>query len=135
MTPGQVHCVFGAEGVRDGSDADARAARRALAAAAEALAHRVTLTTDNPRTEDPDRILDDLLAGFRRPGRVRVEPDRRRAIESALSDARPGDAVLFAGKGREGFQILADGALPFDDAAVAREWLREHRARWRKTSA
>jgi UDP-N-acetylmuramoyl-L-alanyl-D-glutamate--2,6-diaminopimelate ligase len=135
VTPGLVHCVFGAEGVRDGSEADARLARRALAAASEPLAHRVTLTADNPRTEDPDRVLDDLLSGFRRPGRVRVEPDRRRAIESALSDARPGDAVLIAGKGREGFQILADGPLPFDDAAIARGWLRENRGRWRKTSA
>ena len=71
-----------------GSSDRARAAR-ALAEAAEAGADRVILTTDNPRTEDPDQILDDLLAGFRRPGTVRVEPDRRRAIEAALADARP----------------------------------------------
>ncbi|MCA1686186.1 MAG: Mur ligase domain-containing protein, partial [Planctomycetia bacterium] len=75
---GRVHCVFGAEGLREG----ARAERIALAAAAEALADRVTVTTDNPSSEDPDRILDDLLAGFRHPGRVRVEPDRRFAIEA-----------------------------------------------------
>jgi len=133
LTPGRIHCVLGAEGCRGGDDAVAE--RRALAAAAEALADRVTLTTDNPRTEDPDQILDDLLAGLLRPGRARVEPDRRRAIESALADARPGDAVLIAGKGRLTFQILADRAVPFDDAAVARDWLRASRAGWRKTSA
>jgi UDP-N-acetylmuramoyl-L-alanyl-D-glutamate--2,6-diaminopimelate ligase len=124
--------VVGAEGCRG---VDPRADRRALGATAEALADHVVFTNDNPRTEDPDQILDDLLAGCRKGGRVRVEPDRRRAIEAALADADVGDTVLIAGKGRQTFQILADRALPFDDAAVAREWLRTHRpGRWR-TSA
>jgi UDP-N-acetylmuramoyl-L-alanyl-D-glutamate--2,6-diaminopimelate ligase len=117
---GRVHCVLGAEG---GGDRDGRAR---LAEAAEALADRVILTISNPRSEDPDRILDQLLAGFRRPGKVRAEPDRRRAIETALADARSGDSVLIAGKGRHTYQILADRVVPFDDAEVAREWLRHH---------
>ena len=129
IAPGRVHSVVGAEGLRD------RRERLALADAAESGADRVILTTDNPRTEDPDQILDDLLSGFRRPGRVRIEPDRRRAIEAALADAEPGDAVLIAGKGARTFQILADRALPFDDAAVASEWLRAHRTVARRTSA
>ncbi len=117
---GRVHCVLGAEG---GSDRDER---RHLAEAAEAGADRVILTLNNPRCEAPDTILDELLAGFRRPGKVRVEPDRRRAIGAALADARAGDSVLIAGKGRQSYQILADRVVPFDDAQVAREWLRLH---------
>jgi len=131
VTPGRVHCVLGAEGHRHA----ARAERLELAAAAEPLADRLTFTTDNPRTEDPDGILDDLLAGLTHPGRVRVEPDRRRAIEAALADALPGDAVLIAGKGRQTFQILADRAEPFEDAAVARAWLRAVRPGVTRTSA
>lgn len=121
MTSGRIHCVLGSEGNRD------RRERRCLAIVAESFADRVVLTSDNPRTEDPDQILDDLLSGFRHPGRVRVEPDRRIAIEAALADAGPGDAILIVGKGRQKFQILADHAVPFDDAEVARAWLRTHR--------
>jgi UDP-N-acetylmuramoyl-L-alanyl-D-glutamate--2,6-diaminopimelate ligase len=124
-----IHCVFGSEGLQD------RSVRVGLAQAAESGADRVILTTDNPRTEDPDQILDDLLSGFHRPGRVRVEPDRRRAIEVALADARLGDAVLVAGKGRQSFQILADRILPFDDRAVATQWLRSSLPVSRRTSA
>lgn len=111
-------CVLGAEGDTD------RAARLDLADAAEAESDQAILTLDNPRSTDPDQIFDDLLAGFRRPGLARVEPDRRRAIEQALSIARPGDAVLIAGKGRRSVQILADRVIPFDDAAVAAQLLR-----------
>ena len=102
---------------------------------AEALADRLTFTTDNPRTENPDQILDDLLAGLQRPGRARVEPSRKLAIEAALADAQPGDIVLIAGKGRQTFQILADHAVPFDDAEIARTWLRGRYFGARKTSA
>jgi UDP-N-acetylmuramoyl-L-alanyl-D-glutamate--2,6-diaminopimelate ligase len=125
----QIHCVFGAEGLHE------RGERLGLAGAAEAGADRVTLTTDNPRTEDLNQIIDDLLAGFRRPGRVRVELDRRRAIEVTLADAQPGDAVLIAGKGVRTFQILSDRALHFDDKAVATAWLRARQQIVRRTSA
>lgn len=125
----RIHCVFGAEGLHERSE------RLGLAKAAEAGADRVTLTTDNPRTEDVDQIIDDLLAGFHRPGRVRVELDRRSAIEATLADAQPGDAVLIAGKGVRTFQILADRALHFDDKAVATEWLRSRHQLPRRTSA
>ncbi len=122
-------CVLGAEGGGD------RHRRAALARAAEMGADRVVLTADNPRAEDPDRILDDLIAGLRQPGRALVEPDRRAAIASALADALPGDAVLIAGKGHHTYQILADRVLPFDDAEVAATWLRAHRPAPRRTSA
>jgi UDP-N-acetylmuramoyl-L-alanyl-D-glutamate--2,6-diaminopimelate ligase len=104
-----------------------RAVRRLLAEAAELGADRVILTLGNPRSESPDEILDDLLGGFHRPGKVRVEPDRKRAIEAALYDARPGDSVLIAGKGRDAYQIFADRVIPFDDFAVARAFLRRRR--------
>lgn len=137
VTSGRVHCVIGAEGQRaDEPDSSLlRFGRRGLAATVESLADRVVLTTDNPRAESPDQILDDLLAGFARPGRVRVEPDRGSAIEAALADATPGDCVLIAGKGRQGFQLMADRVVPFNDAEVARAWLREHRTGLRRTSA
>jgi UDP-N-acetylmuramoyl-L-alanyl-D-glutamate--2,6-diaminopimelate ligase len=123
ISEGRVHCVLGGEGGRDAAE------RRTLAAAAERAADRLILTVGNPRSEDPNRIIDDLLGGLHRPGRVLVRVDRAQAIEAALADARPGDAVLIAGKGRHTFQILADRVVRFDDADVARNWLRSSRMR------
>ena len=126
---GTLHCVIGAEGNQP------RHVRHSLAEAAEQGADRVILTTNNPRTEDPNQIFDDLLAGFRQPGRVRIETDRHRAIEIALSDARAGDGVLIAGKGASRYQIFADRALRFSDREVAVEWLRTHQPTSRRSSA
>ena len=123
VASGRVHCVLSAEGCR--SD-DAESHR--LAETAEAGADQVILTINNPRSGDPSQILDHLLGGFRRPVRVRVEPDRRLAIEAALAGALPGDAVLIAGKGCQTFQILANRVIPFDDRTVARQWLRARRS-------
>ena len=119
----RIHCVFGAEGHGES------ATRRALAAAAEAGADYLILTTDNPRAEDPNQILDDLLTGLRKPGRAQVEPDRRLAIETALANAQPGDAVLIAGKGRMSVQIYADRVIAFDDAEIATSWLQRQHSR------
>jgi UDP-N-acetylmuramoyl-L-alanyl-D-glutamate--2,6-diaminopimelate ligase len=87
----------------------------------------VWLTSDNPRTEDPQRIIDDALVGLKRSSidadRMHVEIDRRRAIESALKAAEAGDVVLIAGKGHETYQEIGTERYPFDDSAVAREWL------------
>ena len=129
LVAGRLICVIGAEGGVQ------RLRRAALARAAEAGAERVILTTTNPRGDDPDQILDDLLAGLRNPGRAFVEPDRRGAIARALADARPGDAVLIAGKGHHNYQILDDRVFPFDDAEVAATWLRANRPASRRTSA
>jgi UDP-N-acetylmuramoyl-L-alanyl-D-glutamate--2,6-diaminopimelate ligase len=129
FTKGRIHCVFGAEGLRD------RHERFGLAIAAEAGADRLILTSNNPRTEHPDQILDDLLGGLHRPGRALVEPDRRRAIGAALADAQPGDAVLIAGKGPRTFQIYADRVIPFDDKAIAAEWIRTRRGIAQRSSA
>jgi UDP-N-acetylmuramoyl-L-alanyl-D-glutamate--2,6-diaminopimelate ligase len=129
IATGRVHLVMSAEGGGD------RAIRRQLAEIAETGADRVVLTLSNPRTEDPNQILDDLLAGFLRPGKVLVEPDRRIAIETALAHARPGDVILIAGKGRHAYQIFADSVTPFDDHAVARQWLRAKRSTATRYSA
>jgi UDP-N-acetylmuramoyl-L-alanyl-D-glutamate--2,6-diaminopimelate ligase len=123
IATGRVHCVLSVEG--DTSD---HTQRRRLAETAEAGADQVILTMSNPRTSDSNRILEDTLGGFQRPVRVCVEPDRQRAIESALAGAHPGDAVLIAGKGRQTYQILADRVIPFDDRIIARQWLTARRS-------
>lgn len=123
ISGGRIHCVLGGEGGRD------VAARRLLANAAERASDRLILTLGNPRSEDPDQIIDGLLGGLHRPGKALVQLDRARAIEAALADARPGDTVLIAGKGRHTFQILANRIVHFDDAAIARNWLRSRLAR------
>lgn len=114
ITRGKLRVVFGCGGDRD------RTKRPRMAQAAEAMADEIYVTSDNPRTEDQRRILDDVVAGFtsRRP--KLVEPDRRTAIREALTQARAGDVVLIAGKGHETYQIVGREKLPFDDVEEAR---------------
>jgi UDP-N-acetylmuramoyl-L-alanyl-D-glutamate--2,6-diaminopimelate ligase len=89
------------------------------------LSDVVVLSSDNPRGEDPLYIINDALVGLQRSSATAlVEPDRARAIELALDQARPGDIVLLAGKGHETVQILKDGTVPFDDREIARRALR-----------
>jgi len=115
---GRLVLVFGCGGDRD------RQKRPAMARVAEQLADRVFVTSDNPRSEDPRAIADEILAGFAAPERVTVELDRREAIARALGEARTGDVVIIAGKGHETYQIIADVTRPFDDREVAAEVLR-----------
>ncbi len=90
------------------------------------VADAVFVTNDNPRSEDPQQIIDEILAGIPDEARTHctVEPDRRRAIEAALSSASPGDVVLIAGKGHEDYQIFADRTEHFSDVEVAREFIK-----------
>ena len=90
---------------------------------AEELADLVFLTSDNPRSESPEQILDEILQGMSQTRGIHADVDRRVAIEEALSEARAGDLVVIAGKGDEPYQLLADGAVDFDDRQVARELL------------
>jgi len=84
----------------------------------------VVLTSDNPRSEDPEAIMADALPGLRQTGtRYVAQPDRREAIRLALAEARAGDIVLIAGKGHEKTQTTNEGVFPFDDFEVAREEL------------
>jgi len=89
----------------------------------------VVVTSDNPRSEDPERILDDIERGIP-PHRPRLRlADRRAAIGRAIEGADAGDVVVVAGKGHEKNQVIGDRALPFDDAAVARDALDRRRLR------
>jgi UDP-N-acetylmuramoyl-L-alanyl-D-glutamate--2,6-diaminopimelate ligase len=121
IVTGRVIVVIGCGGDRD------REKRPEMGAAAATGADYAIFTNDNPRSEDPARILDAIVAGARSVtgGRWAVEPDRRTAIGAALAAAEPGDAVVIAGKGHETGQQLADRTVPFDDRRVTRALLRK----------
>jgi UDP-N-acetylmuramoyl-L-alanyl-D-glutamate--2,6-diaminopimelate ligase len=86
---------------------------------AETLADVVVVTSDNPRSEDPTSILDDILDGMRHPDRATVLADRQEAIDAAVGEADRGDLVLIAGKGHETYQIVGDETFDFDDREAA----------------
>jgi UDP-N-acetylmuramoyl-L-alanyl-D-glutamate--2,6-diaminopimelate ligase len=113
---GKLICVFGCGGDRD------RRKRPLMGRIAAELADRAILTSDNPRSEDPLAIIEEVLAGA--PD-LEVEPDRRSAIERAIASAEEGDVVLIAGKGDEQGQEIAGVTLPFDDRDVARAAIRD----------
>ncbi|HEX2117808.1 MAG TPA: UDP-N-acetylmuramoyl-L-alanyl-D-glutamate--2,6-diaminopimelate ligase, partial [Acidimicrobiales bacterium] len=114
---GRVLVVFGCGGDRD------RAKRPLMGEVATRLADLAVLTSDNPRGEDPQAIIDDVRRGVERPEALVIEPDRRAAIARALGEARPGDVVILAGKGHETTQTVGNEVVPFDDRAVAAELL------------
>jgi UDP-N-acetylmuramoyl-L-alanyl-D-glutamate--2,6-diaminopimelate ligase len=119
LTTARLHCVFGCGGDRD------RGKRPLMGEIAARLADRVIVTSDNPRSEDPEAIIDHILAGTNGAPNVVAEADRRAAIAMAVADAQEGDVVVIAGKGHEQGQELAGGRkVPFDDVTVAREALR-----------
>jgi UDP-N-acetylmuramoyl-L-alanyl-D-glutamate--2,6-diaminopimelate ligase len=94
--------------------------------AAGSLSDLAVLTSDNPRSEDPLRIMSDALVGLQKTGKpYLLEADREKAVRQALQSAHEGDVVILAGKGHETYQILKDGSVPYDDREVARAVLRE----------
>jgi UDP-N-acetylmuramoyl-L-alanyl-D-glutamate--2,6-diaminopimelate ligase len=136
LAAGRVITVFGCGGDRD------RAKRPLMGAVAARQSDLVIVTSDNPRSEDPDQIIDDIKRGIvmpadRTPPNTSRAPastpylaisDRRAAIDRAVREARPGDLVLIAGKGHEKYQVIGDRTLPFDDVEVARAALARRRA-------
>jgi UDP-N-acetylmuramoyl-L-alanyl-D-glutamate--2,6-diaminopimelate ligase len=114
---GRVVCVFGCGGDRDAEK------RPLMGEVAGRLADVTVLTSDNPRSEDPQAIIDQVRAGVPADAGLVVEPDRREAVHRAVSLARPGDVVVVAGKGHETTQVIGDVVLPFDDRDVVREAL------------
>ncbi|MGB5757284.1 MAG: UDP-N-acetylmuramoyl-L-alanyl-D-glutamate--2,6-diaminopimelate ligase [Acidimicrobiales bacterium] len=109
---GRVLVVFGCGGDREVQK------RAEMGRVAEQGADVVVVTSDNPRSEEPRSIIDDILVGVRSVDEVVVEPDRARAIAAAVGSARPGDMVLIAGKGHETYQIIGDDMIDFDDRQV-----------------
>jgi UDP-N-acetylmuramoyl-L-alanyl-D-glutamate--2,6-diaminopimelate ligase len=122
VTKGKIITVFGCGGDRD------RSKRAPMGEAAGSLSDVVILTSDNPRTEDPQRILADAEQGLRSSGKpYKKIPDRREAIHQAVLEARSQDLVLIAGKGHEDYQIIGREVFHFDDKEVAREALAQLR--------
>jgi UDP-N-acetylmuramoyl-L-alanyl-D-glutamate--2,6-diaminopimelate ligase len=133
LAHGRLITVFGAGGDRD------RTKRPLMGAVAGRLSDLIVITSDNPRSEDPNRIIDEVRRGItpdtRRDSQQRVLTivDRKAAIAKAIELAGPGDVVLVAGKGHEKYQVIGDAVLPFDDVAVAREAL-ARRGLWHRSS-
>lgn len=118
LAKGRVIAVFGAGGNRD------RSKRPLMGKAAERWSDLMVITSDNPRFEDPGRIIEDILAGIKNRDRVLVIEDRREAIEEAIRRAKEGDVVAVLGKGHEEYQEVGGVKYPFSDAAVVREILK-----------
>jgi UDP-N-acetylmuramoyl-L-alanyl-D-glutamate--2,6-diaminopimelate ligase len=114
LVQGRLMVLFGAGGDRD------RGKRPKMGAVAAELADLAFVTSDNPRTEDPEAIIDDVVEGMGR-GDFRRVTDRRQAIASALAEARRGDLLLLAGKGHETYQVVGREKLPFDEREIVRE--------------
>jgi len=114
---GRLWCVFGCGGDRD------QGKRPLMAKVAEDYADQVVVTSDNPRTENPQKIIDEVVAGFASESKVKVIADRGDAIAYAIEHAQINDVVLLAGKGHESVQLVAGKSYDFDDRLVARECL------------
>jgi UDP-N-acetylmuramoyl-L-alanyl-D-glutamate--2,6-diaminopimelate ligase len=127
LSPGRLITVFGCGGDRD------RTKRPLMGAVAGRLSDLIVITSDNPRSEDPARIIEEIQRGITsdtrkdRGQRVLTIVDRRAAITKAIELAQPGDVVLVAGKGHETYQVIGERVLPFDDVAVSREALAKRR--------
>ena len=121
LTKGKLIAVFGCGGDRD------RTKRPLMGRIGASLADLTILTSDNPRSEDPEGILKDILAAWENPDSDNplVIADREEAIITAIRQAKPGDTVLIAGKGHETYQILKDKTIDFDDKKVAIKTLEE----------
>jgi UDP-N-acetylmuramoyl-L-alanyl-D-glutamate--2,6-diaminopimelate ligase len=120
LTRGRLICVFGAGGDRD------RSKRPFMGRTVSRLADVTVVTSDNPRGEDPQEIIDEIAVGLSSRRDARIIADRCEAIAWALGQARVGDSVVIAGRGHEAFQIFGSQMLPLDDREVARQWLYDH---------
>ncbi len=112
--------VFGCGGDRD------KTKRPRMAKVVEKYADMAIVTSDNPRTENPDDIISQIVAGFKDPGssKIKIEPDRKKAIALAIDSAKKGDVVIIAGKGHESYQIIGKQKFPFSDQQIALDLLK-----------
>jgi UDP-N-acetylmuramoyl-L-alanyl-D-glutamate--2,6-diaminopimelate ligase len=120
---GKLTVVFGCGGDRD------RSKRPRMAKVAEQLADSIIVTSDNPRTEKPEEIINEIVAGFSRGTSITIEADRRKAIELGIKNAGKDDIVLIAGKGHETYQIIGSEKFEFSDRKVAEECLQKDNLR------
>lgn len=117
FTAGRLICLFGCGGDRD------RTKRPIMGGVVKELADLAVVTSDNPRTEDPEDIIQDILAGMEGEGaQIHVEPDRRQAIAWALSQGRPGDVIVLAGKGHETYQEIQGVQYPMDEREIVAQY-------------
>ena len=116
---GKLVCVFGCGGNRD------RGKRPQMGRVAELLADELFVTSDNPRNEPADRIIEEVVSGMEMPGKAIIEPDRKAAIQRAIVHCKKGDVVLIAGKGHETWQEIAGRKIPFSDESAVRKALGE----------
>ncbi|MBN1392494.1 MAG: UDP-N-acetylmuramoyl-L-alanyl-D-glutamate--2,6-diaminopimelate ligase, partial [Sedimentisphaerales bacterium] len=121
LCKGKLRVVFGCGGDRD------RTKRPRMAKVAEELGDFIFVTSDNPRTENPVSIIDQIVAGFENNDKqtITIEPDRKKAIELAIKSAGKEDIVLIAGKGHEDYQIIGKQKFHFSDKEIAQECLRK----------
>ena len=119
ITDGRIITIMGCGGDRD------KGKRPQMGALAESFSDMVFVTSDNPRTENPDDIIQDILTGIQDRDMIYVEPDRQKAICTALKEAQEGDTVIIAGKGHETYQEINHAKRPFDDKKIARACLKE----------
>ncbi len=112
VTKNNLWVIFGCGGDRD------RAKRPVMGKLAGDIADLIIITSDNPRTEDPDKIIDDIIRGMIVDKRVHIEPDRKQAIYYALMHSKTGDTILIAGKGHEDYQEIGGKRFPFDDKKI-----------------
>ena len=117
---GELWCVFGCGGDRDPGK------RKLMANVVEQYADHAVVTDDNPRTEDPEIITDQIISGFSDSANYILIHDRQKAIEHAINNAASEDTVLIAGKGHEAVQIINNKAMPFDDKKVARIYINNY---------
>lgn len=123
---GNVTVLFGCGGDRD------RSKRAEMAKVASEYADRIIITSDNPRSEDRMKIIDEVLVGLDKNKNHTVIPDRREAVEYTIESAREGEMILLCGKGHEKYEILSDGKHPFDEYAIASEALKKRIERNKK---
>ncbi|MGE4276068.1 MAG: UDP-N-acetylmuramoyl-L-alanyl-D-glutamate--2,6-diaminopimelate ligase, partial [Lawsonibacter sp.] len=128
FTAGRLICLFGCGGDRD------KTKRPIMGAIAQELADLVVVTSDNPRTEEPEAILSDILEGMEpNPDRIHVEPDRRKAIGWALAQGQPGDVIVLAGKGHETYQEINGVQYHMDEREIVSDWFQTDSGRQERT--
>ena len=127
FTAGRLLCLFGCGGNRD------RGKRPIMGAIAQELADIVVVTSDNPRSEDPEDIIEDILTGMKQGAAPHVEPNRRAAIAWALAQGRPGDVIVLAGKGHETYQEINGVQYPMDEREIVADWFEKKDGRQKMT--